>query len=385
MPASAEESRALPAGRQVSEFMALPYLQGRYPAPEEVGVIRYNRGLSESGYNLYSSCHESYAALIDMKGNVLHEWSYDVKTLWPDGEKIDTTCWANVYLYPNGDLLAINDHLGLIKLDKDSNLLWSHTYKFHHDLDLDEKGNIYILAEDDVPLKDGIEMRDQSIMVLTPDGKSGGKLSFLKMMKESKNPVVEEFLKNVIGVALEGEEDVYHANTLEILDGSHADGSPAVFRKGNILISMLTIRAVAIIDPQLGDFVWIQGPSLWVKGQHHPTLLPDGNILTFDNQYQGKEEFSRVIEFEPFTRQIVWDYMDENFFSGTHGTVQRLANGNTLITESDKGRVIEVTPQKEIVWEFINPHRTGENNDLIATVLMMTRIDPQSVSSWLGK
>ena len=33
---------------------------------------------------------------------------------------------------------------------------------------------------------------------------------------------------------------------------------------------------------------------------------------------------------------------------------QRLPNGNTLITESDAGRVFEVTEGGDIVWEFVN-------------------------------
>ena len=45
----------------------------------------------------------------------------------------------------------------------------------------------------------------------------------------------------------------------------------------------------------------------------------------------------------------------DDFFSKSRGSVQRLPNGNTLITESDKGYVFEVTPKKEIVWRFANP------------------------------
>ena len=37
------------------------------------------------------------------------------------------------------------------------------------------------------------------------------------------------------------------------------------------------------------------------------------------------------------------------------GGVQRLANGNTLICESLHGRVFEVTPEGEIVWDYVCP------------------------------
>jgi len=54
---------------------------------------------------------------------------------------------------------------------------------------------------------------------------------------------------------------------------------------------------------------------------------------------------------------------------------QRLPNGNTLITESTQGRIFEVTPENEIVWEYYNPHRTGEENELIATVMGARRLN----------
>ena len=37
------------------------------------------------------------------------------------------------------------------------------------------------------------------------------------------------------------------------------------------------------------------------------------------------------------------------------GCVDRLPNGNTLITETAKGHFLEVTPDKKVVWEYINP------------------------------
>ena len=38
---------------------------------------------------------------------------------------------------------------------------------------------------------------------------------------------------------------------------------------------------------------------------------------------------------------------------------QQLPNGNVLITESDRGRLLEVTRAGEIVWEYWNPYNYG--------------------------
>ena len=61
---------------------------------------------------------------------------------------------------------------------------------------------------------------------------------------------------------------------------------------------------------------------------------------------------------------------------------QRLPNRNTLITETDTGRAFEVTPEGEIVWQFLNPHRTGPDNTYVASLFALDRIAPEDVP-WL--
>ena len=84
-------------------------------------------------------------------------------------------------------------------------------------------------------------------------------------------------------------------------------------------------------------------------------------MLIFDNGTHRLDDsmpYSRAIEIDPATNEIVWKYQDYpswNFFSPRMGIAQRLANGNTLLTESSFGRFFEVTKQGQIVWEFVNP------------------------------
>lgn len=369
---------------KLKSMMALTYLQGYFKAPEKTNVTLYNRLLSDKGYNLYSSGHAAYAALIDMKGHLLHEWSYPVKKIWPD-KTFDTTTpfWENIYLYPNGDLLAIYHNGGIIKIDKDSRLLWSYDCSAHHDIDVDSQGNIYTLTNDWIKLKAGVAIIDNAILILSPDGKLVKKIPFTALLHRSQNRNAESLLKRVVGMALNGTQDVYHTNTLQIIDDKTAVAHSPIFKKGHILISILTLSTIAVIDPDLQDILWILGPRLWVEGQHNTTLLANGNMMTFDNHYQSQKNHSRVLEFKPLSKEIVWEYKPKDFFTDTHGSEQRLSNGNTLIVEANKGRVIEVTASKEIVWEFLNPHKTGKDNDLIGAIFAMYRIDPASTSSWL--
>lgn len=59
---------------------------------------------------------------------------------------------------------------------------------------------------------------------------------------------------------------------------------------------------------------------------------------------------------------------------------QRQPNGNELIAEAHAGRVIEVTPSGEIVWEFINRY----DAETVAIVTGATRYpyDYFTVTDW---
>jgi hypothetical protein len=130
---------------------------------------------------------------------------------------------------------------------------------------------------------------------------------------------------------------------------------------GNLLISFRNISTVMKIDRSSGRVLWKLGtPTL--SGQHAPVELPNGNILIFDNGPTRLDQtfpFSRVIEVDPATNEIAWEYHDGNpqsFYSDRISNAQRLPNGNTLINEGMFGRFFEVTPAGEVVWEYVNPH-----------------------------
>jgi hypothetical protein len=66
-----------------------------------------------------------------------------------------------------------------------------------------------------------------------------------------------------------------------------------------------------------------------------------------------------VIEVDPATNAIVWRFQEparHTFFSAMISNAQRLPNGNTLINEGMFGRFFEVTPEGDVVWEYVNPY-----------------------------
>jgi hypothetical protein len=357
------KSRAL----ELEQLQALGYVDGTYdPAHEKANVLVHVASRAQSGYNFYSSRKAQGARLVDMSGRVVHEWKTTQKGAWQHSE-----------LLPNGDVLVIVKDRRLSRYDKDSKLLWSVTGRFHHDLWIHED-QLYILSRrskvvesvhpNAKTLVDVIQMRSLD------DGALQREISVLDVLLASPYRFLLPKLSDDANPKKGRSLDVLHTNHVEVFDGSLTDLHP-MYSKGNILFSMRNINAIAVMEPDRETIVWIWGPTN-LTFQHHPTALSNGHILLFDN---GAKR-SRILEIDPADdNAIVWSYAPKSgLFSATRGSNQRLSNGNTLITESDRGYVIEVTKSGRVVWKFANPvvNRKKERE----AIWRMTRVDPETLT-----
>jgi hypothetical protein len=117
--------------------------------------------------------------------------------------------------------------------------------------------------------------------------------------------------------------------------------------------------------------LYFQHQCCWVK----PGLPGAGHILVFSNgNTRPGGHISSVDEITPDVNNdtgeyylppggtygpanLTWQYMlPANLFSDGFGGAQRMLNNNTLICSGWTGTFIEVTPDKQIVWTFINPY-----------------------------
>jgi hypothetical protein len=314
-----------------------------------------------------------------MDGEVLHRWHSDFRTLWPDREYPPRKdYWRRAVLLPNGDVIAIYAGRGIVKVDKDSNVVWKRGFAAHHDLQVLENGDIYTLARKArlIPRVHPEEpILEDFLVVLDADGEVKKWVSVLESLARS------EFLDFWTKSTTARTGDVFHTNSVEVLDGRFAHLAPWL-KRGNVLTSMRRLNTVAVVDLEQEKVV-----QMWTgdfKALHDPRILDNGNLLLFDNQ--GRENASSVIEFDLLTRAPRWIYRgtpQAPFYSEYCGAAARLPNGNTLITESGHGRAFEVTSDHEIVWEFHNPHRAGENDELVASLLELVRLPPDFPLDWL--
>ena len=127
-----------------------------------------------------------------------------------------------------------------------------------------------------------------------------------------------------------------------------------------IYLSLRNTSGIIGVDRATKEIVW---QKKWpdVAQQHCPVVTAQGTMLVFcnGNIRPPSVHHSRIVEYDLKTKELVWNYVDDmpsSFFSPYMGSVQRLWNGNTFICESAFGRLFEVTPEGETVWEYVIPN-----------------------------
>ena len=149
--------------------------------------------------------------------------------------------------------------------------------------------------------------------------------------------------------------------------GRSGKGGDLLYRWGNPRV----YRAGTKADQRL----FVQHNAQWIR----PGLPGAGHLLVFNNGgHRPDGDYSSVDEIVlPVDEQgryalkpggaygpdkAIWSYTAakksdfySSFISGTH----RLPNGNTMICSGANGTLFEVTPDKQVVWKYINPVKGG--------------------------
>ena len=318
--------------------------------PRHFGLQVNEDGAAE-GYTIFSPLWRPVTYLLNMAGEVVHEW--ELPGL-PGGYS---------YLLPNGNLFSATKTDdgppfeggaagGLIReVDWNGNVVMEYQDDWqHHDFRKLDNGNIIYAAWEMMPkehserVKGGIPgtelpegMVNDVLREVTPEGKLVWEWHAYDMDIED-HPIFPLNVRRVWA----------WMNTV------------CPLKNGDVLISFRQINSLVIIDGETKKLKWIKRDDMW-GGQHDAQMLENGNILLFANAINTAvpHTHSFITEFNPDTNEVVWEYRDDpdTFFYSHHiSGVQRLWNGNTLICEGSFGRIFEVTPAGEIVWEFISPH-----------------------------
>lgn len=400
-----------------------------FPSIYPTGVTLYDKEKTFNGYTVYPSAKG--ALVIDMNGNEVKLWAgldgFPNKLL-PGGYVMGSTGKRSPKrgYQDQLDLVQVDWDGNIVwRFDKtekieDPGEKARYIARQHHDFQREgsatgyydpssepyaDHGKTLILTHEDVynhKITDK-KLIDDKIIEVTWDGEI---LWSWRASDHFDELGFKESAKNVLfrNPALRGENgelggDWMHINSISAL-GSNKwyDSGDERFHPDNIIFDARNSNILAIISKKTGEIVWRIGPDFdetpellklgWIIGQHHLHLIQkglpgEGNLLVFDNgghagygepnpasatgNDNASRDYSRVLEFNPVTLEIVWQYTPiesgstlftdaSKFYSSYISAAQRLPNGNTLITEGSDGRLIEVTPDHKIVWEYINPY-----------------------------
>ena len=298
-------------------------------------VSIYDPERAWNGYTL-DFFERSVPILIDMNGEIVHSWP-------------EARVRARLRLLPNGNLLAIGLGREVVEYGWDGDLVWE-----------------YRVEEGFYPHHDVIRLGNGNTMLIK--ARRGEPTDDLLEVDESGRVIWEwrsaEFLADHFGDRAEEDRDITHLNSVQILPPNPwFESGDSRFRPGNVLISARNLDAVFLIDRQTNQIVWRYDVEL--DRQHEAMMIAagfpgHGNILIFNNGLQNKytDNQSSVIEVEPISGSVVWEYRAEGFFSPIVGVQQLLPNGNVLIGSSLGPRNFEVTRDGSIVWQWTPPFKT---------------------------
>lgn len=387
------------------------------PSVYPTGVTIYDKSKAWNGYTLLSGA-DKHTYLVDMNGQAVHRWPYPgfpsllVDPALNQGRKGHVLVQLEERKDPDKRSFGngVNNH-AIAELDWSGKVVWqwsgeeragearagqsaadrpaaSNAYQ-HHDLQRLDNGNTLVLANQLHRIA-GFKLEqiiDDALYEVAPDGKVVWRWLASEHLDEFG--FTAEQLELVRGTSL---ADYLHMNNAHTLGPNKwFDAGDKRFAPDNILIDSRQANFLVILDKGTGKVVWRLGPNYpdagprnpfakgpdlpravdQLSGQHDAKLIAKGlpgagNILVFDNQggagYPGVAYpiitgASRVLEIDPSTLQIVWEYRaGTSLFSAFTSSARRLPNGNTLIAEGQTGRVFQVTKEGQIVWEYVSPY-----------------------------
>jgi hypothetical protein len=334
----------------------------------KLGLTCVNEEKACPGYVLYSPSRFNKTLLINLQGDTVHQWN------------LEYLPGLYGYLLPNGNLFynGKTQHSkpenymswgqafkgGILQeITPEGEIIWEHKDPYHHhDGRKTKRGGAIYLDLEPVPkeisskVRGGVPGSDMNGMWsdLIKEVDKNGEVVWEWHAYEHLDPETDTLLHNM------NRNEWTHGNSIAPIDDN------------KVLVSFRSLSMVAIIDKSTDEIVWSLGYDVLAQ-QHDPSMLSNGNVLIFDNGTDrkiGGWSYSRVIEVNPLG-EVVWEYKDSpahHFYSCHISGARRLPNGNTLIVEGGSGRMFQVTPDCEVVWEYINPYFNKSKEGMVNNV-----------------
>ncbi len=312
----------------------------------------------DDGYLLiagYSKRHGvAVAQLFDIAAQrILHTWVPDLDAIFrltPNHQGGVNTRMAYRTQHPllmdNGDLVITSGEGPLVRIDPCGRPVWAIDRHFHHSIERDLEGNLVVplvLAEG--PNAKGVVVRDDGFAIVSPDGEILGEYAISDALER-------DYRALVYGVGV-FEVDRYHLNDVQPLPDRPAEEG--------VLLSIRNLSSVAHFVPATGEIRWLKtGP--WLN-QHDIDYLGDGRYSVFGNELvRGPEKIlgtghSQIYIYQPETGSVEKPFREAliaaDMRTPYEGRADILANGDAFIEETNRDRILRVSPAG-VRWEYVH-------------------------------
>ncbi|MCA9401187.1 MAG: hypothetical protein KC713_06145, partial [Candidatus Omnitrophica bacterium] len=306
-------------------------------------------------------------------GKVWHTWSPTYEDIYhdpsvpfanDDAQSVINMRFTHPYLFEDGSLAFIAIGGRVVRVDKESKVMWQTKHHFHHAINVDHDGNLWVpakirpspyklhpivspLSEDYEDQKSDFE--EESLVQMSPGGEILKEISVLDILLDNglKSHIVSKWTSKF-------SDDPTHLNDIQpvLKDTLFA-------KKGDLFLSMRSNNLVLLYRPSTHKVLWHQaGP--WIA-QHDVTIDNDEEITVLSNDLPldpfDKHMQSAVMTYNFKTKTVKEKYrkpiMESQFYAWSQGLQTVLPNGNVLLEETVRSRILELSFEG-VEWEYIN-------------------------------
>ena len=332
-----------------------------------INGLKTENNYVDSNYLLLSTYDkrkdQSVAKLIRLANNkVLYEWTPDYASIlkllagqnkdWPELNQHNMRLYHPL-LSADGSLIFNNVSSSLIKIDKNSRLVWAVNGIFHHSVEYDADGNIWApsLIKPSQYMSGFLNgHRDDALTKISPEGKMLYRKSVAQLLDENG------YRWLLLGVG------TYERDLLHLNDIKPALTTGKYWAKGDLLISLRNKSTIFLYRPATNEIIWLQtGP--WLS-QHDVNFIGDDRIGVFGNDvlrdfgedrlvYGHNNEY--IVNFKTGKTETPYTafFKNANIATPSEGRSDFLPNGDLFIEETNNNRLLR-GDTSHIKWQYVD-------------------------------
>lgn len=258
-------------------------------------------------------------------------------------------------LTPSGGIISHHES-PLLSIDRCSNIKWTIDGIFHHAIERGVGGSYWVGYRYLKSPQSNVspQFRDEALAQISPSGKIVRIISVRKILVDNNlHRLLDSYAYS---------DDPYHLNDIEpaLEDGEF-------WKAGDLFLSFRSFSGLMLFRPKTGRVLWFrQGLTL---AQHDFQILDDRRISVFDNNVRpgwpspAVDGSNRIMIYNFANDKISHPFdaalAKERVATIAQGRQTILANGDTVIEETEHGRILRLAPDGTLRWRYISARADG--------------------------